>query len=739
MKYFLLFTKKTLLVVLLFTLTKSNAQSLSFSLNPASQCNNGGNNVNCALTATSAGATSYQWNVVSPSCTVSPLNSGLSPTVSLSLPCVGAYTITCSAYTGSTLINQVALTTTVWLTPTLTVSSFPNLATGCLGTTFTLSASGANSYTWSNMISNSASIVVTPSVSTCYSVTGTNSLGCQGTAVLCTTLNALPNVSVTNGLNLCSGATAVLTASGATNYTWLPGATTGPSLVINPTASICYTVVGAGSSTCLSQAVTCVSVMPTPTITISGPVSVCLGANATLTASGAVNYSWSIGSTSNPISVTAIGPACYTVNGMAANGCTATANSCFTVVAPNASITISPTSACVGSSVCFTASGAISYTWNHPGFPTTSTACAIVTSANFAASLTALHNSGCIYNYTVPIPGNACAIVWPGDANRDGIANNIDVFEIGIAAGATGAARTPTSISWSGQYALNWSGTNSTGWNRCHVDCNGDGIINSSDNAAIAANYSLTHVFKSSESATSNPDIKLLANSPTANGGLWNKVDIMLGDITDTIYQVYGVAFDLSFDQNMLQTDSVKVIYTSSFLNAGNQNIDFDKAFFTNGKSYCATVRSNGNNASGFGKIGELWFKVKNNLPSGSSLNLAINNAQRVNKTGLITSLSNGTALMLNINNNPVGLAQLPSIANTVRFYPNPATNKLVLENDLGIKTRYTLLDITGRTICAGEFNRNAQLDISGYSGGSYFLQVESEQGKVTRKFIIER
>ncbi|MGZ5282485.1 MAG: hypothetical protein ACXWEY_09440 [Bacteroidia bacterium] len=44
------------------------------------------------------------------------------------------------------------------------------------------------------------------------------------------------------------------------------------------------------------------------------------------------------------------------------------------------------------------------------------------------------------------IVNNDC--VWPGDANRDGIVNHLDVLEIGVGFGANGLARTDTSTNW---------------------------------------------------------------------------------------------------------------------------------------------------------------------------------------------------------------------------------------------------------------------------------------------------
>jgi len=54
----------------------------------------------------------------------------------------------------------------------------------CIGMPVTLTASGMTTYTWSNG-SNGASIIVTPTISTSYTVSGTNTVtGCSGTSVI---------------------------------------------------------------------------------------------------------------------------------------------------------------------------------------------------------------------------------------------------------------------------------------------------------------------------------------------------------------------------------------------------------------------------------------------------------------------------------------------------------------------------------------------------------------------------
>ena len=68
------------------------------------------------------------------------------------------------------------------------------------------------------------------------------------------------------------------------------------------------------------------TINPTPTVTISGNLTIQLGESTTLTASGAANYQWSNGSTQDHITVSPIHTSTYHVTGTTAAGCSATAS-----------------------------------------------------------------------------------------------------------------------------------------------------------------------------------------------------------------------------------------------------------------------------------------------------------------------------------------------------------------------------------------------------------------------------
>ena len=136
-----------------------------------------------------------------------------------------------SATTGSSVIAAPGTTTTYTVTgdcpdastnPVVTVNPSPtvtvNSATVCAGTPVTLTASGANTYSW-NTGATTATITPAPNVTTNYTVTGTAANNCTNKQTATVTVNPLPTLSV-NSHSICAGGTTTLTASGASNYTW---------------------------------------------------------------------------------------------------------------------------------------------------------------------------------------------------------------------------------------------------------------------------------------------------------------------------------------------------------------------------------------------------------------------------------------------------------------------------------------------------------------------------------------
>jgi len=154
----------------------------------------------------------------------------------------------------------------------ITVSVSPSSASICSGSSVSLTASGADSYSWSpstGLNTTTGSVVTaSPSTTTTYIVTGTTG-SVSDTQSVTVTVNALPTVSVSpSSVTIVSGNSATLTASGANTYAWSPtnnlNTSTGAVVIASPTSTTTYLVTGTNANGCVdTQSVVVTVVNPT--------------------------------------------------------------------------------------------------------------------------------------------------------------------------------------------------------------------------------------------------------------------------------------------------------------------------------------------------------------------------------------------------------------------------------------------------------------------------------------------
>lgn len=73
---------------------------------------------------------------------------------------------------------------------------------------------------------------------------------------------------------------------------------------------------------------------------------------------------------------------------------------------------------------------------------------------------------------------------------------------------------------------------------------------------------------------------------------------------------------------------------------------------------------------------------------------------------------------------------------NDISVYPNPANNFIDIETDLK-NCYFSLLDITGKLILREKIYQNkTRIDLSDYSTGLYFIQIQSDDKMTSKKFI---
>lgn len=320
--------------------------------------------IGTTATLTASGGTSYSWYGNGP--TVATNTIAVTPTVATSYTLAGTDVNGCTNYA---FFNQ-----SVSALPTVQVSASHTVF--CAGVTTTLSATGGLTYSWypnGPVGTMTHTLATSPTVTTTYTVEGTDANGCKNYATTSTTVHPLPVIQVSPaGVALCTGDTRTLTASGGIVYDWYPDGPLGTgssSVVISPTVSTTYTIEGTDAHGCKNSATTSATVHTLPVIQVSpNTIALCAGETVTLTANGGIGYDWypngPVSINTNSIVVSPTVSTTYTVEGSDSNNCKNTATASVTINSlPTIQVSSSHPVICEGQSAVLTATGGSLYNW----------------------------------------------------------------------------------------------------------------------------------------------------------------------------------------------------------------------------------------------------------------------------------------------------------------------------------------------------------------------------------------
>ena len=301
----------------------------------------------------------------------------------------GTYTVTyTNPVTHCSASNSVNVT--VSSLPNITVT--PSSAAICIGSSTSLTASGAVSYNWSPSsglsTTTGATVTANPLTTTTYTVTGTDANGCVNTATVNVTVNSLPTITVTPAsVTICNGSNTILNASGATTYNWSPAtglsSTTGVTVSASPSSNTTYTVTGTDANGCINSTTVSINVIPTPTTT---GVTICQGGSV--------------------VSLTS-------------------SSTC-----PNgSSITVGPANAGTGASV---SAGSGTIQWTNPGNAISNNGLYATSAIKGPGTKASEYLRTTNYGFTIPLNATITGIAVIIGRFEDNIANGNDVKDLGV-------------------------------------------------------------------------------------------------------------------------------------------------------------------------------------------------------------------------------------------------------------------------------------------------------------------
>ena len=265
----------------IFTYNFNGAGVLATMSNTAGLCAGG------SITLMASNVLTYTWSNNSNATAIT-----VSPNVTTSYTVQGTNNLGC--------ISEAVLTVSINPLPDIQIANSNSVL--CVGNMATLTATGADTYVWSNNM-NGPVISVGPLVTTTYSVAGTSTAGCVSVTPVVVVVNS-NSLTVTPSTAVCAGDNIVLSASGANTYTWNTGSLFNVNTVA-PTVATVYTVMGIDIHQCLLSNVVAVAVNQKPNVAASpNKPTICKGEAVSLNATGATTYTWNNGDTGAQVTYT---------------------------------------------------------------------------------------------------------------------------------------------------------------------------------------------------------------------------------------------------------------------------------------------------------------------------------------------------------------------------------------------------------------------------------------------------
>lgn len=353
-----------------------------------------------------------------------------------------------------------------------------------------------------------------------------------------------------------------------------------------------------------------------------------------------------------------------------------------------------------------------------------------------------------INNLNIPVNISATAgeiiildALWPGDTDVNGIVNQYDLLNLGLAFGAEGTERI-ISTDWTAFYTPDWNlNTPFSGIDYKHMDTNGDGIINSIDTTALAQNWGLTNDNWDEEDfwePQPTPENTIVLNTPfyvesdTIETEEIAMLDIVLGDLDNPATDVYGIAFTLTFEPEVVVPGSVHARFENSWLGTIDENmLAIYKEDYEAGKLHVAVTRTDGINVSGEGPIGALQITIKDVIFRGdlTEVAFAIEDVKMINfgEQQLIPESMASTTFI-----DATTDLYSPDLDKKIAIYPTPATDKVhITTNDVNI-VEMGIFSANGLLI--RKFNNDNEISVKDIPSGNYLLKIITDEGVVIKR-----
>ncbi len=369
---------------------------------------------------------------------------GWTPTTGLSNPNIAQPQLTLTNLTAGIVshtyilsVTDTVLVCTAMDTVVVSVRPSPPVDAGsnktiCVGNNTQLTASGAATYLWAPSAGLSATTganpTASPTITTTYTVIGTDVAGCTNTDVITITIVIAAPADAGPDSWACPGYTTQLSGSGGVTYVWSPSGSLSNGTIFNPVASPTtttqYSLTVTDGNGCTGTDTIWVTVVGTVPTDAGPDTVVCRGSSITIggapTAPAGSIYNWtpaaslSDPTTANPIANPTITTTYYIT--VTNDTCSGSDSVIVTVLDPPTVDVTANSPICIGDSITLTAIGATNYQWSPSTGLNSTTGSSVIAKPTIQTTYTVIGTdvSGCTNSDTVRISINLLPIVDAG-------------------------------------------------------------------------------------------------------------------------------------------------------------------------------------------------------------------------------------------------------------------------------------------------------------------------------------
>ena len=674
-----------------------------------------------------------------------------------------------------------------YIDPIINITNFGSTPVTSFTVTYNVNGVNTQTMAWTGSVNPSASFTLAiPQISGLVNGTHTFSVNISnpngGTDNNLSNNNNIQNFTLANIMNvslptqtICAGTSAVLTASGAVNYSWAPGVTTSTYLV-SPNITTSYSV-SASNSACTVVKTTTVFVIASPTLVTNG-ATVCVGTPTVLTVSGAPSFTWANGSTSNSISVTPFSNTVITVSGTNSLGCISTASALVNMLT-TPTVAVNDVTVCAGGTATLFASGANNYTWSTGSTASSATTApasfSVYTLSGFIGScvhtrtvsvsigsalsvfINPINPEICFGNSTTLIASGANTYTWTGGISTNTLSVSPLVTTtytvLALAGTCPGSQVITVTVNALPQTVISSSNVLCFGGNSGQISASSTGngpftyTYSSGPNNLQAGVYTVTTLdakgcLQQNTVAVSQP-AQLSSQASTGgdtrcplacNGTAQVQASGGTAPYTGTLYPNGNTASSFTNlcagNYSYITTDANGCQSSTNFvINAGNNGIQITSTVTHVSCSSCSDATLTASSLTGTGPFSFTWNP--GNLVSASYVNAGVGCYTLTAADAEGCSAESVLCVTYD-----VGIDQL-DLNSRIDLVPNPVSGIAELTLSFEGSKFIRIYDARGRLIRDLQTeDQSLQLDVAGYSQGLYYIQVYSSKGTGVVKLV---